>query len=357
MARRRILVTGVATQLGTALARRLGADPNVAFVGGIDVPEPAGDLGGAEFIRLDLRNPFVAKVVESTRADTIVHLHITALPTEAGGRSRMKELNVIGTMQLLAAAQKSPRLRSLVLRSTTAVYGSSHRDPALFREDTPPSGVPRSGYAKDAVDVESYARGFVRRRPDVNLAILRFANVIGGHVDSAFARYLALPLVPTAWGYDPRLQLVHSHDALDVLEQATLQERGGVYNVAGPGILYLSQAIRLAGKPTVPVPLPFVDGLAAAVRRSGAVDFTPEQLRFLLFGRVGDIQRLRTVFGFEPRYSTRAALTEHLEGRGGSLVSPEHVARLEAEASRLAVRASRLVTGTAARMAALRGAG
>ncbi len=354
MAGRRILVTGVATDLGSRLVRRLVEDPRVEFVGGMDVQEPAADLGGAEFVRVDLRNPLVARVVESTRADTVVHLQITALPVDAGGRSRMKELNVIGTMQLLAAAQKSPRLRTFVMKSTTAVYGSSHRDPALFREDVPPAGVPRSGYARDAVDVESYARGFGRHRPDVNLAILRFANFMGPDVDSALTRYVALPVVPTVFGYDPRLQLVHTEDALDVLEKATLEERGGIYNVAGPGILYLSQAIRLAGKPTVPVMMPFVDGIAELVRRSG-VDFSPEQLRFLLFGRVGDIHRLRTVFGFEPQYSTRAAFAEHLAARVTPLVSPEQFGRLEADAGRLAVRAARLAAEAAARVGALRG--
>ena len=35
----------------------------------------------------------------------------------------MKEMNVIGTMQLLAACQKAPTVRRIVLKSTTAVYG------------------------------------------------------------------------------------------------------------------------------------------------------------------------------------------------------------------------------------------
>ena len=37
----------------------------------------------------------------------------------------MKEINVIGTMQLLAACQKAPAVRKLVVKSTTAIYGSS----------------------------------------------------------------------------------------------------------------------------------------------------------------------------------------------------------------------------------------
>ena len=62
----------------------------------------------------------------------------------------MKELNVIGTMQLLAACQRAPGLQRLVVKSTSTVYGASSRDPAMFTEEMEPRRAPRSGYAKDA---------------------------------------------------------------------------------------------------------------------------------------------------------------------------------------------------------------
>ena len=91
----------------------------------------------------------------------------------------MKELNVIGTMQLLAARQRAPGLQRLVVKSTSTVYGASSRDPAMFTEDMEPRRAPRSGYAKDAAEIECYVRGFARRRPDVRVTMLRCANVIG----------------------------------------------------------------------------------------------------------------------------------------------------------------------------------
>jgi UDP-glucose 4-epimerase len=79
----------------------------------------------------------------------------------------MKEQNVIGVMQLLAACQKAPSVRKFVLKSTTAVYGSDYTDPALFREEQTPKVPPSSGFAKDATEIEGYARAFGRRRRDV----------------------------------------------------------------------------------------------------------------------------------------------------------------------------------------------
>lgn len=341
---RRVLVTGVASDLGWLLARRLEADDRIAYVAGVDLREPPPGLQRTEFIRADLGSPLVGKVVESTKVDTILHLAITAGPTDAGGRSRMKELNVIGTMQLLAAAQKAERLRTLVVKSTTAVYGSHYADPALFREEQVPDAAARSGYAKDTVEVEGYARAFGRRRRDVTLTILRFANFIGPGVDSAFTRYFAMPVLPVALGFDPRVQLVHIEDAVAVMERSVFSDHPGIYNVAGPGIVYLSQAIRMAGRPWVPVPLPLVQGLADVVRRAGQVDISPEQLPFLLYGRVGDITRLRIRFGYEPRYSTTNAFAEFLDAGVRPLVDRKTTERWESDLVSLLTRARRTVS-------------
>jgi UDP-glucose 4-epimerase len=343
---RRILITGIAGLLARRLARRLQADPAVEYIAGLDLREPA-DLDGVDFVRADLRNPLVGRVLESTGVDTVVHLAITAEPGQAGGRARMKELNVIGTMQLLGAAQRSPHLRRLVVKSTTAVYGSSYADPALFREDSAPDNAPRSGYAKDAVEVEGYARGFGRRRGDATLTILRFANFIGPEVDSPLTRYFQLPAVPVVFGFDPRVQLVHVDDAVTVLERAVLEDHPGIYNVAGQGILYLSQAVHMAGRPTVPVPLPLVDPLAGLARRLAGLDVSPDQLRFLLYGRVGDITRLRTVFGYEPAYDTLGAFREFLEQRVTPVVEDDVLDRLEADLGSALTRARAVLRGGA----------
>lgn len=329
---RRVLITGIANPVSCRLASRLEADEGVEYVAGVDLVEPEAPLERTEFIRADLRSPLVAKVIESTRVDTLVHLGITTTPGQVGGRSRMKELNVIGSMQLLAAAQKAPRLRNVVVRSTTAVYGSHYRNPSLINEDVATDAPPRSGYAKDATEVETYARRLSRRRPDLTMTILRLANTVGPTVDTPLTKYFALPVVPTVLGYDPRLQLLHEDDAVGALERAAVDPHPGIYNVAGPGVIYLSQAIRIAGKVAVPLARPLMPWLAGMLRQSGRVDFAADQLGFLLYGRVGDITRLRERFGYEPRYSTREALEAFLEAQGiERAIDPEAVATAEHE--------------------------
>ena len=327
---RRVLVTGVSRFLGGRLAALLAADPSIETVVGVDTVEPRADLGRTEVVRADIRSAKIASVIDRYDVDTVVHLSVVATPLTVGGRTAMKEINVIGTMQLLAACQKSPTVRKLVLKSTTAVYGSSPKDPALFTEDMEPRHLPRTGYAKDSVEVEGYVRGFGRRRPDVALSILRFTNFVGPRIDTPLTRYFSLPVVPTVFGFDPRIQFCHEDDAVEVLRRATVEDRAGIYNVGGSGVLLLSQAVRRAGRVSFPVLEPLVSLVGQGFRRAGLVDFSPEQMRFLEHGRVADTTRLREQFGYVPRYTSAQAFDDFVRARNlNRVLNPEVVAVAE----------------------------
>jgi UDP-glucose 4-epimerase len=343
-----VLVTGVSRYLGSRLAGRLSADPSVERIIGVDTTPPRRAnlalLGRTEFVRADIRNPLIGRVMRQAEVDTVVHASVTSTPHSAGGRTSMKEINVIGTMQLLAACQKSETVQRLVVKSTTAVYGSSPRDPAVFTEEMTPKALPDSGYAKDAVEVEGYVRGFGRRRPDIPVTVLRFANFVGPQIGTTLTRYFALPVVPTALGFDPRIQVLHEADAVEVLRRATLADHPGVFNVAGDGVLTLSQAIRRAGKPAVPIPAPAVSLVSRIVRRRGLVDFSPDQMEFLSFGRVVDTTKLKEHFGYTPAFSTAQAFDAFLTSAGiAPVITGDAVRRVEATAAALVGTAGRLI--------------
>jgi UDP-glucose 4-epimerase len=320
IAGRVVLVTGVSRDLGRRFARSLATDPSVARVIGVDVVPPRGDIGDVTFVRADIRNPVIAKVIAKEDVDTVVHMSVIATPGTAGGRNTMKELNVLGTMQLLAACQKAPSVQHLVVKSTTTVYGASSRDPAMFTEDMEPRRAPRSGYAKDVAEIEGYVRGLARRRPDCRVTLLRCANVIGAHVTSPVTSYFRLPVIPMVIGFDARMQFLHEDDLFDVLNHAVLSDIPGTFNVAGDGILMLSQAVRRLQRPIMPLPAFAVGNVGSILRSARVADFSPEQLAFLTYGRGVDTSRMREELGFQPRYSTEEAFADfgsHLNPTGG----------------------------------------
>ncbi|HYN92649.1 MAG TPA: NAD-dependent epimerase/dehydratase family protein [Pilimelia sp.] len=329
-----VVVTGVSRFLGAQVAARLAADPRIERVIGLDPAEASPDvaplLGAVEHIRADWHAAPTA--IAELDAEVVVHLALVTAPDrQNGGRAAMKEQNVIGTMQLLAACQQAPRLRKLVVRSSTAAYGASFRDPAVFTEDTEPRAVPRGGFARDILDIEGYVRGFRRRRPHVSATVLRFAPVIGSRLHTSLTRYFSSPLVPTVLGRDPRLQFVHVDDALEVLHRSVVQDHPGTFNVAGPGTLALSQAIRRAGRIAVPVLEHGLSAAAAAARGLGVGvgGYGFDQLDLFVHGRVVDTTRLVTEYGFTPR-STAAAFDDFIRGhQGGKIFDAEALAGAE----------------------------
>ncbi|MBY8872971.1 NAD-dependent epimerase/dehydratase family protein [Micromonospora sp. PLK6-60] len=327
-----VVVTGVGRYLGAHVAARLATDPRIQRVIGVDPTSPGPEvtdlLDRVERVRLDLGS--LGGLLADLEVDAVVHLALVSAPDpQHGGRSAMKDQNVIGTMQLLAACQRAPRLRKLVVRSSTAAYGASFRDPAVFTEETEPREVPRGGFGRDILDIEGYVRGFRRRRPDVTATVLRFAPFIGSTADTTLTRYFAQPLVPTVFGRDPRLQFVHFDDALEVLHRSIVEEHPGTYNVAGPGVLSLSQAIRRAGRVAVPVLEPGLSGAAALARNLGFGRYGLDQVDLFVHGRVVDTTRLEREYGFTPR-STAAAFEDFIRAHhGGSLLTRGQLAAAE----------------------------
>lgn len=313
---KRILITGVARYLGLRLAMRLAGEDGISQLIGVDLDEPAVAIDGLDFVRADIRKPLIARVVEATKTETVVHTNIISNPRRIGGRLQMRENNVIGTMQLLAASQRAERVKHVVMRSSTAVYGSGPGEPSILPEGYGGRERDLEGYARDCAEAETYMRDFARRRGDVTTTILRTQSVVGPTITTGMTQYLSMPVIPTALGYDPRLQLLHEADAVEALRLATLNDVPGIFNVAGNGVVFLSQAIRLLGRAELPLALPLAQSVATLLRGLRTVDFPTDQLNILLFGRVVDTSRVRAALGFEPSFSTRQAIEELRDRRG-----------------------------------------
>jgi UDP-glucose 4-epimerase len=72
--------------------------------------------------------------------------------------------------------------------------------------------------------------------------------------------------------------------------------------------------------------------VGTVIRSARLVDFSPDQMRFLNFGRVVDTTRLKQEFGLTPRWTTREAFDDFVNGRGlCPFIDPDRVAAVERE--------------------------
>lgn len=306
---RRILITGIADRFAAKLARELEADDSVELIAGVDFREPRKHFKRAELMIADIRSRAMRPILDAVRPDTVLHLQRVAPDDDEASIEEAHEINVMGTINLVASLQRTPSVRKLVFMSSLHVYGGDPTDPALLNEDTKPRVPVKSKLAGDLLEMEGAVSLLARSERKPAVACLRFADIIGRESDEPMARYLRAPIVPSIWGYDPRLQFCHEEDALAILKRAVLEDISGTYNLAGDGAVYLSQAIRLGGRIPMPIAPILVGAAMSAAKYAGFAILDAHHLLTLRYGRVIDNARAKARFGAFG-YTTRDAILD-----------------------------------------------
>ena len=320
---RRIVITGISSHWASELARRLERDQSVELVAGIDTEPPAADLERTEFIEADIRSPLLSRLLPGTEADTIVHCGFLWYPAPGKPDRALHDINVIGTLQLLAACEKTRTLRAVVARGSAAIYGCEGAAPFFFREEMARRYPLKTRFQRDVRELENYFDNFARRHSEITCCMLRCQPEIGPDIRTPLVGYLSLPVVPTQLGFDPRLQFVHSSDATGALEAAVRNPVRGAVNVAPSGTLSLSRVLRIAGKPSLPIPHPLfgpaLTQLGRQLRMGGTYG---DGVRLLRYGRGVDNTRLREEVGYEPAFDAVGAVRDFAQKAGGRRIVP-----------------------------------
>lgn len=308
----RVLVTGLGTYWGGSLAQELEQRDDVEMVVGLDTEEPKVPLERTEFVRADQSYSILARIVRATKVDTILHTHMIVDTRNISSR-QLHEINVIGTMNLLAAAGASDStVRKVIVKSSTLVYGSSYQNPRFFREEMPRARSPRTRVERSLMEVEDYLRDFAEDNPHVVVSLLRFSNVLGERLDTPLSRALRLPAIPEIFGFDPLIQFTHHEDVLGALMFSAANEVPGIYNIAADGMVPWSEVCTLVGKPRVPLPPVGTNLFVSPLRRLGMLQLPPETLDLMRYGRGVDNRRLKRA-GFRYNYTSAGAVEAFAE--------------------------------------------
>jgi UDP-glucose 4-epimerase len=301
---RRILITGLSTYWGGRLAQALEGVEEIEAIIGVDSEDPTRELERTEFVRIGTQHALLRRIVEAAEVDTVVDTRLVVDSVTTSAREA-HEKNVIGTMNILAACSgPGSTVRKFIFKSSAHYYGTAQDDPAFFTESMGRPHPPRTPIERDIVEAEASVADFADKNADVTTTVLRCANVLGPDVRTSHRALLSLPLVPTLLGFDSRYQFVHEDDVVGALRHAIQSDLPGVYNVAGDGVLALSEVVDLLGKQFVPVIPPWGTGLAAAALRRVGLRLSPEMLGQLRFGRGLDNRKLKAT-GFVYGYTTR----------------------------------------------------
>ena len=223
----------------------------------------------------------------------------------------MHDINVIGTLQLLAACERVPTLRTIVVRGSAGVYGAEPHAPQFFNEEMTRLFPLRTRFQRDVAEIENYFETYARRHPGVSCTMLRYQPAIGRGLRTQITRYLSQPVCPTYMGFDPRIQLVDIDDASRRSSAAVRNPVRGAVNVAGPGTIGLARMIRLAGRAALPIAAPLFGAVTSPASGSASTPSPRTSSGCSGTGAAVDTRRLTEEVGLH------AAPLDRPRGRGG----------------------------------------
>jgi UDP-glucose 4-epimerase len=293
----KVLITGISGGQGRLLARRLLENYEVC---GVDRVAWEGHPGGVAIHRVDLRKKRFEDVIRTELPTAVVHMgfirHFRA------GQGVRHDVNVRGTKQLLDHCINHG-VQSLVVLSSSYVYGAFPENPYYMDEDSPLSASRSYPEIRDLVEVDTLASAFLWRYPHIRTCVLRPVNVLGRYVHSMIGSYLQERRVPTVMGFDPMMQFIHEEDLSEAIALALEQGLQGVFNVTGPGEVPLHTAIRETGGTPLPVPEPILRPLFGRLFRWGLIHYPPGAIDYLKYPITVSGDRFVDATNFRPLFS------------------------------------------------------
>jgi UDP-glucose 4-epimerase len=239
----KILITGISGKLAQQVALELRARGHTLT--GIDLrpwPECPADV---QLIQTDIRKPEAEEAFRSVRPDAVIHMAtVSHLTTRRDERYR---INLGGTQKVFEYCETHGVGQALFVGRHT-YYGAVPDAPLYRSEDEPPMALESFPELADLVAADLFAASALWRFPERATAVLRMVYTLGPTLHGTLASFLRGPRVPMILGFDPLFQFMHEKDAVAAIILALERRLRGVFNVAGPQALPLSELIRVTNR-------------------------------------------------------------------------------------------------------------
>lgn len=195
----------------------------------------------------------------------------------------------------------------VVLLSSANTYGPRPENAQFLGEQAPLLAAGANSEMHTMVELDMAAQACFWRRPEIELVILRPANILGT-VHNAPSNYLRLPVVTTLLGFDPMVQAVHQDDVAAAIELALAPGVRGIFNIAGPAPIPLSKGLAILGRRTVSLPHTLARGGLTGLFRVGMSRFFAPELDFLRYICMVDDSAARRQLGYRPSFTLNETL-------------------------------------------------
>ena len=304
-AKRKIAVTGGSGELGTLVVRRLCADRTVGEVVSLDLQPPRVASSKLTAIHADVRDPDFGRHL--TGCDAVVHLAFIVVGWRP--RAEFEAVNIDGSKNVFRAAIAAG-VKQIVYSSSVAAYGCVPGHPVPIVESTPRIYQPEFPYSAAKFMVEAFLDEVEPQHPEVAIARLRPAILVGAHMEHAFGDALRRGVLPD--NGDVVMPLVWDEDVADAVILALQKTARGAFNIQADAPATTRELARAGGLKLIHVPELIKNGVQRGAILLGPVlqklkIATATDPAWLSLGDVTLIMatdKARSELGWKPRAAT-----------------------------------------------------
>jgi nucleoside-diphosphate-sugar epimerase len=320
-----VAVTGPTGDIGRSLLRALERSRDVGQIRAMARRpfDPAEHgLRKTEYRRADvLDRQAVDEFVAG--ADVVVHLAFLIV----GGLSDTERVNLEGSRNVFEASVAA-KAKRLIYASSVAAYGFHGENPPLLSEELPPRGTERHYYSAQKAALEGVLTSIVEGaktdtyvfRPCIvaggdalalleNIPYVKLSERMPGPLLRTLELMPALkPVIPDS---GIPFQLVHHDDVASAMRAAVLgRGEPGVYNLAGPGQLTMSNLADALGWYSVPIPELAVDATAEILARLPFIPAEAQWIESIRTPVLMDTTKARRELRWRPKHDALQTLQE-----------------------------------------------
>lgn len=312
-----VLVTGANGYIGGLTIQSLAQHRHeLGAIVACDIrPVPPGQQReGVQYVTGDIRAPEMADIMAQYQINTVVHLASIVTPGKQSNREFEYSVDVLGTQNILEACLKTG-VTQIIVTSSGAAYGYYPDNPNWLTEADPLRGNEEFAYSHHKRLVEEMLAQYRQNHPELSQLILRPGTILGTNVRNQITQLFEKKYVIGIQGSEAPFVFIWDQDVVNIIVKGILEDKAGIYNLAGDGTLSMRQIAQIMSKPFINMPPGLLKMALSLLKKLNLTQYGPEQINFIRYRPVLLNSKLKEKFGYTPTYTSAEVFNLYLESR------------------------------------------
>lgn len=305
--KKNILITGGSGYLGSMILSLLSKEKEKFDLGNIvsgDCCPPKQIENNVLYEQFDVTSANQDEIFSKYEINTVVHLASIVTPGKRSNRDVEYQVDVEGTKNILKFCIKY-NINHLIVSSSGAAYGYHPENINLLNENSPIRGNFEFAYSFHKRTVEEILKDHREKYPHLKQTIFRIGTILGKNVNNQITDLFKKPFLIGVCGSLSPFNFILDIDVANCFLKALVEERPGIFNLAGDGELNINDFSKILKKPKLMLPVWVLKLVLFLLKKFKISQYGPEQVMFLQYRPVLDNSKLKNEFGFNPTKNSR----------------------------------------------------